>query len=84
MPWCRSLTLIFFLISAVLGINLFAGKMHRCTDPNVWGEADCIGTVIRPSGSQLRFSGGLVINQTLVQSREWILPHRYKGPSAVR
>eukprot|EP01047_Picozoa_sp_COSAG01_P033914 COSAG01_NODE_2519_length_7522_cov_6.051192_1_plen_1559_part_10 len=40
------LTLVFFLISAVLGINLFSGLMHRCSDGSVWGQPDCVGSIV--------------------------------------
>jgi hypothetical protein len=38
------LMLIFFLIMAILGTNLFAGKLYRCNDETVFGQFDCTGT----------------------------------------
>ncbi|GAB4819675.1 hypothetical protein N2152v2_006721 [Parachlorella kessleri] len=39
-----------FLIFAILGVQLFAGLLWSCTDPNVAGKADCVGSFIDDTG----------------------------------
>ncbi|KAJ9457003.1 Voltage-dependent calcium channel type A subunit alpha-1 [Diplonema papillatum] len=39
-----------FLLFGLAGVQLFAGKFHRCNDASVVGKADCIGVVPHESG----------------------------------
>ena len=39
--------LIFFVIFGILGVQVFAGRFFRCTDPSVASKAACVGTFLR-------------------------------------
>ena len=41
------LTLVYFLVCAILGVNLFAGRFWFCDDGSVYGAADCVGVDVR-------------------------------------
>eukprot|EP01065_Artemidia_motanka_P019341 TRINITY_DN22979_c0_g1_i1.p1 TRINITY_DN22979_c0_g1~~TRINITY_DN22979_c0_g1_i1.p1 ORF type:complete len:1900 (+),score=689.80 TRINITY_DN22979_c0_g1_i1:56-5701(+) len=34
---------LIFLVFGILGVQLFAGRMHKCTDPSITHKADCSG-----------------------------------------
>ena len=35
---------VFYVMFAILGINLFGGKFHKCDNPEVYGRYDCVGS----------------------------------------
>lgn len=35
--------LLIITIFAILGVQLFAGKLYYCNDPSATGKADCVG-----------------------------------------
>lgn len=37
--------LLIITIFAILGVQLFAGKLYYCTDPSATGKADCVGAL---------------------------------------
>lgn len=38
--------LLIITIFAILGVQLFAGKLYYCTDPAATGKADCVGALM--------------------------------------
>ncbi|GIL57898.1 hypothetical protein Vafri_13128 [Volvox africanus] len=40
--------ILFFLIFAILGVQLFSGRFYRCNDDSVAGESACVGTFNDP------------------------------------
>ncbi|KXZ47565.1 hypothetical protein GPECTOR_34g724 [Gonium pectorale] len=40
--------ILFFLIFAILGVQLFAGRFYRCNDNSVSGKAECVGNFTSP------------------------------------
>ena len=55
--------LLFFIIFAILGVQLFSGKFYSCNDASVPDRAACSGTYVDPDTGQVRASpidGGAV------------------------
>lgn len=46
------LCVLLWLIFAMLGVQLFAGRLYSCNDTTVSGKAECIGNFIDPSTYQ--------------------------------
>ncbi|KAK9823801.1 hypothetical protein WJX72_005586 [[Myrmecia] bisecta] len=44
---------LFFLIFAILGVQLFGGLFYFCNDPHVAGKAECVGTFMDPYSGEL-------------------------------
>eukprot|EP01052_Picozoa_sp_SAG31_P008201 SAG31_NODE_408_length_16015_cov_77.203569_5_plen_1180_part_00 len=42
---------VLYLMFSVIGVSLFGGKFYRCTDADVYGKDDCIGTYVSESGA---------------------------------
>lgn len=45
---------LFFLIFAILGVQLFAGKFWACNDAAVPDRAACVGTFVSPDTGEVR------------------------------
>ncbi|GIL78272.1 hypothetical protein Vretifemale_7701, partial [Volvox reticuliferus] len=44
--------ILFFLIFAILGVQLFSGRFYRCNDDSVAGKSECLGTFNDPLTNQ--------------------------------
>ncbi len=51
--------LMFFIIFAILGVQLFSGKMWSCNDSGIPDHAACTGTFLDPETGLVRLSGWL-------------------------
>jgi len=37
------IALVVFFIFGILGVQLFSGRLHFCSDPLIWNKEDCVG-----------------------------------------
>lgn len=54
------ISLLFFLVFGILGVQLFKGAMGSCTDSNIDYKYDCVGQYVDDNGD--------------TQDRQWIVP----------
>ncbi len=64
------LMLVFFLVMAILGTTLFAGRLFRCNDVAVFAQLDCTGTFTCDETWVLQCPSA----QGELQLREWDVP----------
>lgn len=50
--------MLFFIIFAILGLQLFCGKFYSCNDGSVPDKAACTGTYVDPDTGLVRPEGG--------------------------
>jgi len=64
--WTLLLTAAVFVLWAIMGVSLLAGKTHRCTDPAAAGIADCVGWFRPPAAP------GNLTAPALLLPRAWV------------
>lgn len=64
--WTLLIVAGVFVVWAILGVSLFAGKLHGCTDPSIRDRTMCIGFVVNVNSS--------AASSPLVLPRVWSPP----------
>lgn len=57
-----------FLVFGIIGVNMFMGSFHHCSDPTIRDQSQCYGT--------FQFTTATHPNETFTIQRTWVIPVR--------